>query len=389
MKRLSIQALIAICVSALALLSECNNLSAQSQATAKMEDIIQASRIRQERTRSLYINLTQRITDAKGSRSLPKELSPQGKEETIPPRDITYDSHTQLWIDGEKIRYAFDNHQWSREEQNLIPLPMITTFDGKLLKMLFTKTGPDKPHPSGSIEKKSRHYVSDVVYLRPIFMTFRALDSKMLAFDMKQMTLTGRRLQIGNHNCLELQSQDPTAGAVYYQWVDPSRDFVIPRFMETVGGKLSYQIDVQYRRDNEVGWVPFEWNCIVQFKEGRLRHSVRSKVTVIEVNSSIPKEQFDISFPPGAFIRDFENGESFSLIKENGDKRYLSDNELGIPYQQLISSDPDDFTAQSTTFIKRWWRWISGISLGGLLIVACYVWRKRIKRRRGASTIAE
>jgi hypothetical protein len=370
-----------VCLAIAWLLSETGVVTAQVPGVMKLEDIVQEAQRRQDKVRSLHFRWTQHQTDAKGSRTLPPPLSPPG--EVIPPRDVTYDVHPEVWIDGSKMRFAYENHQWFKEEQAMLPCPYVGTFDGKLLKTLDANGGSGKPYPVGSIQAEQRHFDVGSVHLMPLLMTFRAADPNMRPFDISQMTTTGKQAPIDGRLCRELQLELPATAVVYHLWVDPSRDFVICRYTQTNNRKLVYQVNVRFTDDPQAGWAPSAWDVVSQFPDGALEMSSREEVDEHEINPSISADQFDIVFPPGTALSDLVAKRNY-IIKPDGSERTIRPNEAGLSYKELLASGPGEITGERPGFLGRWWVWILAAGIGCSLALYSWAWYKGFARpRRG------
>ena len=119
----------------------------------------------------------------------------------------------------------------------------------------------------------------------------------------------------------------------------------------------------------------------MQFPDGRLRNSAKSTVTQQDINQSIPADQFDIVFPHGTYLMNFVTGENY-IIKSDGDKRPVQNEELRLTYEQLNSSEPGELAGQKPPFFRRWWAWLLAVTLVGILLIFYRVWRKQLHLRR-------
>ncbi len=370
---------------AVAILSQAGQATAQGQGGVKMEDILQAAQRRQGRVQSLHFAWTEQVTDGKDSRTPPPSPLHPGRG-MIPPRDVTYDEQEELWIDGEKMRYAESHHEWVGEKQAMVSFPQVAAFDGKLLKTLFERGGPGKEHPCGTIEAKERHFDVGSVFLLPLLMTFRASHPHMRPLDIGHGALTGKRVPIEGRVCYEALFRHSDIAEMEYVWVDPSRDFVISRYVVTHDGKLTCQVNIRYAEDAQAGWIPADWDIATQFPDGRFRMSARAKVVQYEINPSIPADQFDIDFPRGARMTNFVTGEKY-IIKADGTIRPIVRGELPLAYEQLIASEPGELLGEKPSFFGRWWVWLlAALGFGSLGLAYC--WR-RLQARQVPAPRAE
>ncbi len=90
----------------------------------------------------------------------------------------------------------------------------------------------------------------------------------------------------------------------YQLWLDPSRDFVITRFLSL--GKLWHQqIDVEYQRNQVCGWVPARWTFTQTDSKGTTTAYWESVVNEVEIGIPIEPSRFEIVFPPGTKVYGF------------------------------------------------------------------------------------
>jgi hypothetical protein len=357
------------CFSVVWLLSEARLALGQGEPL-KVEDVFQAWKNRQQRVRSLYFRWKQHITEGKGAlhSGIPTPHVPS--REPIPPHDVTYDGSAELWIEEEKIRYGYDGHEWSKEQQDMVPCPIVWAFDGKRLKTLMDNGGPDKPYPLGIVQPTDPVVIVGQVRVFPLLLTFRPLDSKMAFFRLSEAILTGGQARIDGRYCRELQLKQPGTGVVYQFWVDPSRDYTIVRYIETAKGKLIAQADIRFAEDPQAGWVPSNWDLVSQFPDGKLETSLQAEVLEHEINPGFPADRFDIVFPRGTSINDVEANRMY-IIKQDGSERVLEKEEWGLTYQEVLASEPGELVG-TQSFLARWWRRL--LLAGAAVVVAVYGW---------------
>jgi hypothetical protein len=372
------------CLAALSLVAGAGFDGAQGPPGLKLEDVLQAAQRRQERVRSLHFAWTQRTTDGKGSRTLPPQLQRNRSGEVIPPRDVSYDTHMELWIDGEKMRFAFDDYEWDSKEQACLPCPYVGTFDGKLRKSLHENGGPGRPYPDGYVQAAERDDDAMNLSLLPLLMTYRAADPKMRGeHDLSQMTLTGRQMTIAGHVCRELQLQHPASSLVDQLWVDPARDCNILRYVKMVGQRLGYQINVRYSEDPAAGWAPSGWDFVCTLNDGKLQAAGRVEAVEREINLAISPDTFDIVFPRGTSVVDLAAGRDY-IIKPDGTERVIRKEESGLTYDEVLASDSGASSKVEAPFLARWWPQFlaAGIVVALLAFFGVHYRRRRLSQRR-------
>jgi hypothetical protein len=342
----------------------------------KLEDVLRAARERQERVHSLHFRWKMLTTYGKGSRTLPPAYNPTG--EVIPPHDVTYESTSELWLDGEKMRYLQDYYQWSREKQTMLPWPMLGVNDGKTTKELQEHGTEDKPYPMGWVRAEKRYWMAMSVEGYPLFMTFRACEPRLAVLDLSQMTLTGRQAPIDGHLCCELQLKHPGTADLDHLWVDPSRDFAISRHLQTANGKVVSQTDVRFTNDPMAGWVPSAWDVVARFPDGKLQLSEQAQVLEHQINPALDADLFDIVFPRGTVVNDQPENKLY-IIKPDGSERVWEKEEWGLSYQEALASEPGELVGTQCPFWVRWW---GRLALMGAGIVLVGYWCFRYKKYR-------
>jgi hypothetical protein len=346
----------------------------------KLEDVLRATRERQERVHSLHFRWKMLTTYGKGSQTLPPPFNPTG--ELTPPHDVTYESASELWLDGEKMRYLQDLYQWSKEKQTMLPWPMVGVNDGKTTKELQERGREDKNFPLGWVRAEKRYWMTMSVEGYPLFMTFRACEQRLAVNDISQMVLTGRQAPIDGHLCCELQLKHPGTSTLDHLWVDPSRDFVITRYLQTDNGKFISQTDVRFVEDPEAGWVPSAWDVVARFPDGKLQLSEEAQVLEHQINPALDADLFDIDFPRGTVVND-EPAKKLYIIKPDGSQRVWAKEEWGLSYQDALASEPGEMAGTGPSFLARWGRLVlmgAGIVLVGY---CCF----RYKRQRVHSAL--
>ena len=87
-----------------------------------------------------------------------------------------------------------------------------------------------------------------------------------------------------------------------------------------VTGEITTRTDITYRRVPSHGWTPTGWRT-VQPATGDLRRSVVARVMESAINMEIPRERFQIEFPPGTVVIDMSNKGERYLVGADGSKQ--------------------------------------------------------------------
>jgi hypothetical protein len=205
-------------------------------------------------------------------------------------------------------------------------------------------------------------------------MTVRGLDPSLRSYNIRDFLVTGRKANLAGRSCVELIRQGPAGRSADRLWVDPGREYVIARFQHTERETPTEQIDVRYRSNQQCGWVPESWSVVWSAPDGKLRESSRETVTQYQINEEVSPEEFDIVFPPGAWISDLKTDLDY-IVKPGGGKRMINRDEMVAPYELLLQTETGEAAPPSNrpTFWTKW-RWTAigfAVAAAGLLF-----WRR-------------
>jgi len=309
------------------------SLARGQQPEPTVEGIIAKWEERQKKVVSARFRWNEEQTQTKGYVS--KLLGPRlagDRTGMVPPEGATAVLPMSLSFDHQMMRYELRRKEWRYGSWS--EYGELFTFDGKSGKNL--RTDPAKSHPVGQIRREDFHTEISNYYIRAILMTFRPTYPNMAPYRDASFKLTGRRATINGRLCHELLAI-PSLDWARSFWVDPSRDWVVLRFMDTSqAGIERWKLDVEYREDADAVFVPKSWSLISRHSDGSLLLSVRSTVTLAEINPKLALPEFDIDFPPGTFVFDDKSGGYF-IQKQNGETRPVTPNEFTRPYHELVS----------------------------------------------------
>lgn len=334
---------------------------------------------RQAKFHTVKYAWTERDTLPKGSIQKPNApLRPGFEGLTIPPEDITYDVPYQLALDGDKMRYSYEGKAWSVEKKSLLPDPYISVFDGSVSK-IFHPSGYTQ-WPVGIIRPEKRNVDSRNYHVKSLLLAFRPLPTTTGSFSPSDFTISKERALLQNKECIVLQQ--PLRAGVTSQtlWLDPSRNLVVLRYMESRSGKVGLKLDIQYTNDPDSGWIPASWECLASNPNGSLQEAFAATVTTYKINGPISPDEFQIDFPPGTRVRDQRPNATVPeyIVRKDGSKRSLPSEDIGASYEQLVSSEPGQAHAYPVSVAGRH-RWLTPtlVALAVLTIFAVWTWRKR------------
>ena len=164
----------------------------------------------------------------------------------------------------------------------------------------------------------------------------------MLNIDLSLFSVLPEAAAVGGVDCVVLRENprpDQARQSVFF--LDPNREFVPLRFVESVRQKPFFQIELRFRSDTKNGIVPDGWTIVYQDDNGGIKTSQVAKVTSFAINDSISNEKFEIEFPPGTWVRDLRSKNEY-IVRPDYSRRHITAEELrgNFTYEQLLSSDP-------------------------------------------------
>jgi hypothetical protein len=335
---------------------------------------------RQDRVKSGVFTWTETRFQTKGSLSalMGQRGNPKGK--VIPPTDFSFEVPSQLSVDGEKLRYEYEDRQWSEDKDDFVPSAYVSAFNGDAGKFLYPNGLTTGRPPQAGIRPERHLPFADSAELRPLLTAFRGLIPGMRYIDIQEMAIPGRRAVIDGVSCIELELQPNRL------WVDPTRDFVVSRF--TLGeGKPTYQITVRYDRDTSGVWVPDSWE-IINYPPGGSLMTTQAKMKEYKINPSLNPKEFDLEFPPGTMVIDTRSNRNY-IVNEQGGEHALQTADFEKPYQDLLEDVNRQAPGNAAAQVLRLWPWAAGAAL---LVAAAWVfvvWRRGRIRRSSAGRSSE
>jgi hypothetical protein len=342
------------------------------QPSLSLDDVLSAWQRRAANVRSARFAWRETRTVTKGAYlnpDMPEQINP--KRVYDPPEDRTVTTLHEMAFDRDRIVYRW----WNAEEpdertENALDHGTHVRFSG-------TAARTNDAYPNASIRPDDKFDDRDAGQVSGVLWPYRLLDPAMGKINPEALKLTSRTGVIDGHNCVIVERTFSTPDRVEEYWVAPEMDFLLLRYRTANRGMTRIAIDFSYRRDAVLGWIPDEWRGTFAKEQGVV-YSHTSKVTDAEVNSALPASDFEVVFPPGTLVADLFSGESF-LMRENGEKRYLTAAEAAATYEQLASSETGRALDAPTQPRRKWIRYAI---LACIVVVACLLVVYRVRTRR-------
>jgi hypothetical protein len=225
---------------------------------------------------------------------------------------IILKSVNKLVLDGEKTRYENNHPNLELPSRKIRNHSSVSVYDGSLGgDTIFPNGIAGQGQPQGIIQKGPAElfFIKDFAVL-PLWMAFRGDDPAVCGYPVSKLKPSKEVLSLDGAECKEYryQYQDSPPKKTESIWLDPARDYLPRRIGTPNEGRSPLSTDVTYRKNDAGRWVPASW--VITHYYSLTYPQVTTTVTVLklEINVPQPAEQFEVQFPPGAFVSDYRNG---------------------------------------------------------------------------------
>jgi hypothetical protein len=177
------------------------------------------------------------------------------------------------------------------------------TFDGTTAKAWLPKDHNAAGDPKGFIN--ALHWWGTIKRreLEPIATAFRGLSPAMTSYPVDRLLRVDRTLSIDGAPCEESVAGITDQAEVHF-WLDPKQGYAVRRVRDERKNKTADQLDVRYRQEEAVGWVPVSWVWRRVSAAGDVLTTDTVEVTAMRLNEPQPAGLFNIEFPVGTVVYD-------------------------------------------------------------------------------------
>lgn len=197
---------------------------------------------------------------------------------------------------------------------------------------------PADPELYTRSQKKQMPHSSTVLHqflTAPVLLTFRpmlydcslAQENTRMILDELQPAYEGRPclvLRVSHVNkktpkkaAKTSEQKNAPLPTEHIYWVDPSRDYVVVRYIDKRNKKPVTQIDIHYDQIVGIGWVPNTWT-VLQYGHhlNVVRRAVMAVRTEVNVGQAINDARMQVSFPPRTQVIDTLKDQQYILGKD-------------------------------------------------------------------------
>ncbi|HYS97678.1 MAG TPA: hypothetical protein VEM94_04705 [Candidatus Dormibacteraeota bacterium] len=213
--------------------------------------------------------------------------------------DRSYVVAKTLAVEGDRMRYGFELDRKEEPDGVDVIAPRgggnrglgvrrhysyVSVFDGRSGT---TRVTSFLDHPPGTIVRTTANVDAQNLDSRAILMAFRPLDPVMghRLID-RAITNLSRTFYRGKSIFLLEERHDPS-GWKTILFIEPERDFLISRYIVEFEQRTIVDMDIDYVRDAQWGWVPNAWRITEMLADGSKRLVTVAKVSSYNINSPV------------------------------------------------------------------------------------------------------
>jgi len=285
------------------------------------------------------------------------------------------------------FRVEMEGIQYSGRTESIGYSTRILSFSKKLDKSFYKVRMPNSEMlnldncPLGYNAKNEHSSNASDPYLIPIMLFIRPASTEFFGTPITEYEVSGKEGVIGDTDCVIVRPINSSGPYVREYWLDPKRSFLVRRIVALTLGKKDLQIDIEYQKDEVLGWVPSTWTTLA-FSGSNLIWEAKARVEKYNYDAKITAVDTGFVFPPGTLIQDYETEERY-IINAKGGKRIITKNENAsdVPYKILLSTESGEgasvLNGTTSSWSTKTFLWIN-VAIVSILFVALVVKRMRV-----------
>jgi hypothetical protein len=291
-------------------------------------------------------------------------------EKDISVPDTSFNISLRIAVNGnQRARLDYDGKSFVSKGNGYLDQRQIETWVNSVQKVLFLSGQQD--FPNAHISMNANCPPARRPRALPIMMVYRSLDNKIGVFDSNKLQLMKDKSIVDGQLCLILKDDESKL------WIDPAKDYVPIRYQMIRRANIARSIDIKYITDSQHGWVPKSWKQVELGADGIIQDSVTVDISAYKISDEISDETFEVSYPPGTWVRDYIRDESY-ILREDGSRRMVLKSEDGKDYEDLVRPNPPNLTLRHSY-------WIAVVGIFLLAVFVAVLIFRILKRRRGTS----
>jgi len=350
-------------------LSDCAG-GGETHGNALFSTVIKEWRRREDCTRSFRF-----VWKARHFRGAGYQALPQDGEQPARTGDTRVSLTMNQAESGCQAKFETERDFWRASDKRFARGSTIVAFDGSRRWSLAIE-GADT-FPRGAVGGSSNEDGSVIlknVWFLPLRLMYCPLHKGFGVLDPDQLVLASDSDVVDGRDCLVV-SQSDSKGRILKVWVDPNREYVPIQYTKVDRGIPRRHIMIDYVKDPEAIWVPSSWKVDELNLKGKIMESLAAQVVERQINARFTVQDFQVEFPVGTYVRDYEADTTY-ILREGGERRPVLPGEFtGENYEELLHSDPPS-SGRSRLWIV--------VSVNAVLLALVGTWFFYFRKRRTA-----
>jgi hypothetical protein len=139
-----------------------------------------------------------------------------------------------------------------------------------------------------------------------LWLAFLPSDTRFTGLDPTGFRVLSDDVRIGDIPCILVETGDQAASHTLL-WLDPAREHIVLRKQRDAygwRGQSVERVDISYRAQSNVGWIPADWKRSVVGPDGTIFVASTDTVTEFRINQPIPHAEFKVELPATEYIED-------------------------------------------------------------------------------------
>jgi hypothetical protein len=353
----------------------------QDKVTVSLETVVRHWRNWQASIRTARFTWKDTIVTPKGvvlSDTMSKEVNPRGVN--VPAEDSTRENITTLILDGANWRYEHLGHVIDGRTGNVVPEHTTAVSKDGNGRVYMPKGVYD--HPLGNITRLKKEDIPRDLTAKPLFLLLRSLSVGL--FKVEDYAISALKGHVEGGSCVIVQGKQTDPNREAY-WVDPAKDCAIMRYTISNQERVLVKMDLYYARSAEHGLVPARWHIVSSDMNGKTTESTSAFVVDYAINVPMDPRLFELEFPPGTLVRDFTAPSDFEsasrwIVRDDGEKRYVTPHERTASYEQLINSESGQALVAPVSNVLGTW-WLVALNIAVFVVALTLIVRRRLRTK--------
>ncbi len=363
-----------------ALVALCLGLSlvaAQQPAPAPavtMGDIKKAWQERQDKVKTLKMSWATELVRPKGS-----IIGVDRSNEFIhAPRDLTLKGETTLVVEGNKYALHDKRQAWSPVSAGIEDSEFRTVFDGHR-RIDLTKPGSHFGTAHIIEPAKAADNNFKTVSLYPVWWTFRGASDLETDQLLDRLELSDRITTLNGIRCRELTQLDRSSRSMTKIYVDEQRGFLPIRYDVVHDNMVVVLLTISHISDPACGWRPSSWYSVLNTNKGKLRESLKCRVSSCNVNSTLSDADLTANLESGTLVVDHtDSATKMSVVRPDGTDGVQLPNSANLTRDDLIRANESPPFYQSRILL------VSVMAACGAFLAGSMLWKMRQRRLKAA-----